>query len=166
MSRSAPTSPLSWRSTPRASDPASVRALVRATGVFYEGETEVAEELAEEWVECGEASGYHFLFAEVDGVMAGYSCFGPISLTWKRYDLYWIATHPDWQGKGIAREILHLSERRMRELGAVRAYVETSSRDVYLPARIFYERSLYRQEAEFKDFYNDGDHKIVYGKTL
>jgi hypothetical protein len=51
-------------------------------------------------------------------------------------------------------------------LSGKRIYAETSSRDLYLPTHVFYENCGYLREAFLKDFYADGDGKIIYSKTL
>ena len=57
-------------------DLATVRAIVESTGFFYPAEVDVAVELVEERLRKGEASGYFFAFAEIDGRTVGYSCYG------------------------------------------------------------------------------------------
>jgi phosphoribosylformimino-5-aminoimidazole carboxamide ribonucleotide (ProFAR) isomerase len=52
------------------------------------------------------------------------------------------------------------------DLGGKRIYVETSSRHQYQPTHGFYESCGYRTEAVLKDFYTEGDSKIIYVKTL
>ena len=63
-----------------------------------------AVELADERMEEGPASGYHFVFAELDGRVVGYACYGPIALTIGSYDLYWIAVDKSVQGQGLGQE--------------------------------------------------------------
>lgn len=148
-------------------DPARVGELVRATGFFYPDEELVAVELVEEALAKGpSASGYHFLLAERDGRLLGYSCFGPIPCTRASFDLYWIAVHPAAQGLGLGRRLIAESERRVLELGGARAYVETSGRPQYDPTRAFYRALGYAPAAELPDFYAPGDAKVIYVKVL
>jgi ribosomal protein S18 acetylase RimI-like enzyme len=138
---------------------------VASSEFFSAEEVGVAVELVEERLARGEASGYHFLFAEYDGVPVGYTCFGPIPCTAGSFDLYWIAVHNDLRGSGIGRGLLSESLRIMDWLGGVRVYVETSSRPQYGPTRTFYERSGFKKEAVLEDFYGRGDHKVIYTKA-
>lgn len=147
-------------------DPASVEALVRATGVFSAPEVQVARELVEERIAKGAASGYDFLFAEDEAGLLGYACWGPIPCTEKSYDLYWIAVRPERQGGGVGRRILKLAEEEIARAGGSRIYVETSTRAAYDPTRAFYERCGYARAATFDDFYAEGDGKAVYLKTV
>lgn len=142
-----------------------VKAIVTSTGFFREDEVLVAAELVEERLEKGATSGYEFLFAEMDGEILAYSCFGLIPCTLHSYDLYWIATHRDFMNRGIGKYLLQESEKAIFALGGQGIYVETSSKDLYAPTRAFYEKNKYLLQARFENFYAPGDHKLVYVKT-
>lgn len=148
------------------SDVATVQNLTSATGFFSPDEIAVAVELVEESLAKGLRSGYYFLFAEHGGRVVGYTCFGPIPCTLASFDIYWIAVLPEAQSKGVGRELLKRTERKIADLGGKRIYVETSARDQYRSTLRFYQRQGYRQEALLKDFYGPGDHKAVYLKIL
>ncbi len=143
-----------------------VRRLVDITGFFDPEEVAVAEELVEERLARGDASGYHFIMAEHYGRLAGYACFGPIPCTAASYDLYWIAVHPDFQGRGLGGRLLTEAERRIKAAGGRRIYVDTSQRVQYASTRAFYESRGYRLETVLQDFYAVGDGKAIYCKSL
>jgi D-alanine-D-alanine ligase len=143
-----------------------IRALAAATGFFHDDEVEIAVELADERVRKGAASGYEFVLAEQDGQLIGYSCFGPIPCTRTSYDLYWIAVHPESQGKGLGRAVLDETERRIRAMGGTRLYAETSSRPQYLSTRAFYDRTGFTLAETLEDFYDRGDGRCTYVKCL
>ncbi len=143
-----------------------VRDIVASTGLFRPDEIGIAVELVEERLRVGPASGYHFIFAEREGRVLGYSCYGPVPLTLQSYDLYWIAVRKDLQGTGIGRMLLERSEAAVIELGGRRVYIETSSKAMYRNTRRFYDRNGYRAEATLKEFYSPGDHKVIYVKAL
>lgn len=140
--------------------------IVAATGFFRDDEIAVAVELIDERLARGEASGYFFVFAEVDGVTAGYACYGPIACTIGSYDLYWIAVDPAFQRHGLGRALVAEVERHAGAAGGRRMYIETSGKPQYLPTRSFYERCGYRIEAELGEFYGPDDDKIIFGKPL
>ena len=71
-------------------DLVTVREIVESTGFFYPPEVDVAVELVEERLRKGEASGYFFAFAELDGRTVGYACYGPIACTASSFDIFWI----------------------------------------------------------------------------
>jgi ribosomal protein S18 acetylase RimI-like enzyme len=147
-------------------DPARIKEIVSSTGFFRDDEIHVAVELVEEWLAKGEASGYEFLFAEVDGETVAYSCYGLIPCTLHSYDLYWIATHKDFMNKGIGRALLRETEKAIWGSGGIGIYVETSSKDQYAPTRAFYEKNGYILKARYEDFYDRGDDKVVYIKRV
>lgn len=157
---------LTFRQEAAPEDVARVGRLVEITGFFNAGEVEVARELVEERLHKGDASGYFFLFAEHYGRLVGYACYGPIPCTQSSYDLYWIAVHPDFQGRGLGRQLLRMAERRIQEAEGERIYVDTSQRAQYASTRTFYERCGYRQESVLSDFYAPGDGKVVYCKPV
>jgi ribosomal protein S18 acetylase RimI-like enzyme len=143
-----------------------VRDLTASTGFFTPAEIDVAVELVTECLSKGEASGYNFLFAEVDSEPVGFSCYGPIPCTLSSYDLYWIVVGAGSHRQGIGKKLMRLTETMIKLSGGARVYAETSSRKQYDPTRKFYLSQGYRQEAFFLDFYAPGDGKIVYVKTL
>jgi GNAT superfamily N-acetyltransferase len=157
---------LHYRNQVRPEDRQAVRAILESTGFFYPEEIAVAEELVEERLQRGPASGYHFEFAEVGGQVAAYTCYGPIACTRASFDLYWIGVHQGHRRAGLGRRLLARAEEKIRSLGGRRVYVETSSRAQYDPTRAFYLACGYRLEAQLEDFYAPGDGKTIFLKVL
>lgn len=143
-----------------------VRGLVAATGFFRDDEVEVAVELVDERLSKGESSGYHFVFCVLDGLVAGYACYGPIACSVWSYDLYWIAVDPQRQRLGLGRKLVTECERLIHEAGGRRVYIETSGKPEYMPTRGFYERCGYSLDAEQAEFYGPGDSRAIYVKAL
>jgi len=143
-----------------------VREIVVSSGFFSKAEIEVAVELVQVRLNKGIESGYHFLFAEEDKKVVGYSCFGPIPCTVESYDIYWIAVQEELRRSGLGVELLKKVEEKIKEMGGKRIYVETSSREQYEPTRSFYNRCGYRREATLKNFYSPGDDKVIYLRAL
>lgn len=157
---------ISWRENFTMEDIERVRELTRKAKVFSPEEIQVAGELMESYLQEGHASGYHFLFAEEQQKLLAYTCYGPIPLTHLRFDLYWIVVHPKVQQKGLGRLILQVTEYKVREFGARQLYAETSGRNDYIKANFFYQRNGFSKAAEIKDFYRDGDPKVIYKKIF
>ena len=157
---------LNWREEPISSDIESIRKIVGSTDFFSLEERSIAVELAEERLTEGVSSGYHFLFAEGEGTVVGYACFGPIPGARGSFDLYWIAVSNDQRGLGLGKVIMTKAEQKIGALGGTRIYIETSSRAQYKPTRAFYSKCGYKEEAVLKDFYSLGDDKIIYVKIL
>ncbi|HXK61109.1 MAG TPA: GNAT family N-acetyltransferase [Acidobacteriota bacterium] len=154
------------RTDVRLTDVDEIRALVTATGFFSEEEVRIAVELVQEALDLGIDSGYHLVIAEDGGRVLGYTCYGPIPGTDSSYDLYWIAVHPDAQGRGLGKTLLKKTEEYIRNAGGQRVYIETSSRSQYERTRCFYLSCGYNEEARLADFYRPGDSKVIYRKKL
>jgi ribosomal protein S18 acetylase RimI-like enzyme len=154
------------RESPGPKDVQDVRDLVARTGVFSEAEVAIAAELVEEALRRGSVAGYEFVFAEGEGCLAGYTCFGPIPATAGSYDLYWIAVHPDHHGRGLGRTLLARSEARIAEAGGSQVWVDTSSRREYAPAWRLYRAAGYREAARLEGFYGPDDAKLIFAKSL
>jgi D-alanine-D-alanine ligase len=155
-----------FREEVRPEDRPEIGRLVRATGFFSEEEADIAEELVEERLARGDASGYFFVFAEEGDRLLGYACFGPIPGSIHSFDLYWIAVDPEQQGRGVGRMLMAAAERIMAGFGARLIYADTSSRPQYETTRAFYLTCGYREEAFLADFYAPGDGKVIFVKPL
>ena len=156
-----------FRDRPQAADVEAIDELVRLTGVFSQDEVAIAHELIEESLAKGaEASGYHFLFADGSHGLEGYTCFGPIEGTVRRWELYWIAVDPRARRLGLGKRLQAASEEAVRARGGVMMIAETSTRPDYSPARGFYVAQGYRLLAEIPDWHDEGDGLAIFGKRL
>ncbi len=153
---------------PDKSTPDMIRSILTSTSAFSDQEIDVALELVMENLDKGsQKSGYHFLLARKDsGPMAGFTCFGPIPCTESGYDLYWIAVHRDFQGKGLGKRLYLETEKEIIAGSGTRILAETSSRKTYVQARNFYLSQGFTKVCRLKDFYAPGDDKIIYEKVL
>jgi ribosomal protein S18 acetylase RimI-like enzyme len=157
---------LTFRTIPEKKDIKRIREIVESTGFFYDFETDVAVELVEDRLRDGISTGYHFVFAEVDGVTAAYSCYGHIEMTKSCFDLFWIVTHNDFRGKGVGKKLLDETYRQAIQMGCTMIIAETSGREHYAPTRAFYDSAGYTLEATIKDYYDKGDDKLIYIKRF
>jgi ribosomal protein S18 acetylase RimI-like enzyme len=141
--------------------------LLRQRGTFNEGELQVAIEVIDEALRRPDKGDYR-IFCAFDGnnCLAGYVCFGPIPMTEGCYDLYWIAVDEAFSREGLGGKLLEFMEGFVIREGARRIYVDTSTTAPYQPARSFYEKHGYHVACELKDFYREGDHKIIFMKEV
>jgi ribosomal protein S18 acetylase RimI-like enzyme len=154
------------RTTILEKDIVGVRSIAASTGFFREDEVDVAVELVTEALGRGTDSGYFFLFAEREGETLGFACFGPTPCTLGSWDLYWIAVRNEFRGQGIGKRLLADAENVVRDSGGRKLFIETSSGETYLPTREFYIRSGYLEEARVRDFYRDGEDKLIYSQRI
>jgi len=154
------------RYAPIPGDVEAVRDIILSSGFFLEHEIPVALELVQEGIDKGKDSEYFFVFAQDGDRTISYTCYGTIACTKNSYDLYWIATHEDYRGKGVGSLVLKDTEKMIKSMGGRVIYIETSLKPQYVPTQGFYEKHGYFKEAVLKDFYDVNDHKIIYSKHL
>jgi len=140
--------------------------ILKATGAFTEVEVDCAVELLNIVIEQPWQQDYQVAVAEDDGHVAGYILYGPVPLTEGNYDIYWIATDPAVQGKGLGRQLMAHAEADAREQGARLISLETSSQGGYERTRRFYDQAGYIEECRIRDFYKPGDDRITYVKRF
>jgi ribosomal protein S18 acetylase RimI-like enzyme len=155
-----------YRQQIKSSDIEAIAAIVESTGFFSDEELEIAIELAEDKLDKQEVSSYRFLIAEDGSRVVGYTCYGLIPATCSSYDIYWIVVVNDMRGQGLGKSLMAETEKIIGLSGGRQIYAETSSRKQYEPTRKFYETCGYQPEAFLKNFYNEGDSKIIYAKVL
>ena len=166
----------------RSADRNRVNEILVATGAFADEEIAVALELFDSVdhdvqatsiagralasSECGEAD-YEFIGArDEEGTLLGYACYGPTPSATGTYDLYWLAVHPDTQGRGAGRRLIAFVERQLGARGARLLVAETSSRADYARTREFYQRAGFAEAARVRDFYAPADDRIIYPTRL
>ena len=87
-------------------------------------------------------------------------------LTNETYNLLAIAVSNDHQRKGIASKMIHFIEEHLKTQGCRMLIIETSSIDEFQQARNLYEKLNYIQLAQVKDFWDENDDKLIFGKKL
>ncbi len=156
--------------TPDSEDRGRLAQALRSDDTFLEEEIAVALELVDSALEARGASGDHdytVLIADLeDFPVAGYICFGRTPMTEATWDLYWVVTHAEARGRGIAGTLIREMEREVLRRGAKAIRVETSQKESHEAARRLYDRLGYPILARFPDFYRAGDDLIVYYKVL
>lgn len=145
--------------------PALMR-ILNDTGAFTDIEVGCAVELLGIVLDDPHQQDYIVAVAEEDGRVVGYVLYGPVPLTEGNFDLYWIATDPNVQGRGFGRRLLAHVEADVRKRGGRMVCLETSSQGGYERTRIFYEQAGYVEESRIRDFYRPGDDRITYVKRF
>lgn len=101
-----------------------------------------------------------------DGEPVAIAYFAPERLTAGTWNLYLIAVRGDGQGQGYGSLLLDRIERELAATGERILIVETSGLPAFARTRAFYERCGYTREARIRDFYQAGEDKIVFWKSL
>lgn len=103
---------------------------------------------------------------EVEGKPVSIAYCAPERMTVGTYNLYAIAVLQDRQGQGIGRQMMQYIENLLRSQGHRILLVETSGLAQYDLTRTFYRKCNYTQEARIREFYQEGEDKIVFWKKL
>jgi ribosomal protein S18 acetylase RimI-like enzyme len=90
----------------------------------------------------------------------------PEKLTDGTFKLYAIGVKNNLQGKGIGKLMMTFIAEELRLSGHRILIVETSSTHDFELTRKFYENLSYSKEAVIRDFWKDGDEKVIYLKKL
>lgn len=151
----------------RPTDRPGLEGVLRSDDTFRDDEVAVALELIDDALGKPE-SDYWFLVAvdDADERVQGYICYGPTPMTDASYDLYWIVTHADARGKGVAGQLIAAMERDVAARGATGIRIETSHLESYGSARRVYDRHCYVEVARIPDFYRKGDALVTFYKRL
>ncbi len=90
----------------------------------------------------------------------------PEQLTDRTFNLYAIGVQENLQGQGIGKEMMNFIEGYLRSSGNRVLIVETSSMPEFGLTRAFYHKIGYTQEAIIRDFWKEGDDKVIFWKKL
>ncbi len=127
--------------------------------------SEILEDMMADYLNNPESGDYWFTATENDQpISIGYCA--PEQLTEGTYNLLALGVKNDIQSKGIGSKMMDYIEGILTEAGHRILIVETSSTEAFQSSRKFYEKHSYTQEAVIRDFWSDGDDKVVYWKKL
>lgn len=143
------------------SDLPSIRSIVDGTGLFP---PEMLGPMAEPFLAKREP--HHWLVACLDERVAGFAYTEPERMTDGTFNLLAIAVDPAFQRRGIGRALVKGLMDRLRAQGGRVLIVETSALDGYAGTRSFYARQHFAEEGRIRDFYADGEDKILFWKHL
>ena len=164
---------LTFRYTINADDIEKVRNISASAPNFDEDCVDITAHLADDALyqaEHPEDEDYphdtNFLFAEIDGVTCAYACYGEIADSDGTYELYWLATHAKYPGRGIGRQLIAQLVKHIKALGARKLYLKTDSKPEYKATRNFYNSCGFTLEATLKQYYDRHDDCCIYGMCL
>lgn len=146
-------------------DTDSIMNLAEAIGLFEGEELEVLGDMLSGYFEGSLGENHSWIVCDDDGVV-GVGYFAPEQYAYGVYNLYFIAVHPKYQGKGNGSLMLNHVEKTLTEKGQRLLLVETSGLPNFELTRKFYRKQGYEEEARIREFYKPGDDKIIFRKAL
>jgi len=107
-----------------------------------------------------------WLTCEHAGQAIGFCYAVPEALTDGAWNMLAIAVLPSNQGKGAGGAIASELENVLSKRGHRVLIADTSGTDDFSKTRKFYRKNGYAEEARIRDFWAEGDDKIVFWKSL
>lgn len=147
-------------------DRAALLEIIGATSNLTGEEKDCAAELLEIYCDDPFQKDYQCLTALSADCPVGYACYGGASLASGVFDLYWIAVSPKALNSGVGGRLIEALESELVKEGARMVVAETSGLSAYEPARRFYLKRGFREEARIKEFYKPGDDKVFFVKRF
>ncbi|MGK7931227.1 MAG: GNAT family N-acetyltransferase [Microcystaceae cyanobacterium] len=108
----------------------------------------------------------HLWISDDENGLSGVAYCVPEAMTDRTWNLLLIAIHPSLQRQGRGRLLIQTVEKILITKNARLLLVETSGLAEFKGTREFYRRCGYEEEAVIGDFYELGNDKIIYRKTL
>lgn len=143
-------------------DLTQLKAVIDSNGLFP---SDLLDDMTNDYFSNEETTDI-WLTKEVDHVPIAVAYCAPERMTEGAFNLYLIAVDKNLQGKGIGAEIMTYVENLLLENGARILIVETSGLPEFELTRKFYDQLGYTREAVIREFYQEGEDKVVFWKKL
>ncbi|WP_200761526.1 GNAT family N-acetyltransferase [Poriferisphaera corsica] len=140
--------------------------IAEATGLFRPQELEELIGVMGAYFE-GQFDEHHFwVVDEEDGEIVGVVYYAPEPMACHVWNTYFIAVREGWQRMGKGSELMGDVEEQVKRMGGRLLLVETSGLERYEQARRFYSQCGYDEETRIRDFYDEGEDKVIFRKAL
>jgi ribosomal protein S18 acetylase RimI-like enzyme len=96
----------------------------------------------------------------------GLAYAAPERMTEGTWNLLLLAVHPDSQRQGLGRALVRAASEALGQKGGRLLLVETSGLADFANARSFYSALGFRREARIRDFYQQGEDKVIFAHAL
>ncbi|MDJ0640737.1 MAG: GNAT family N-acetyltransferase [Paracoccaceae bacterium] len=114
---------------------------------------------------AGETEAF-WLSCHVEGKAVGFCYTVPEELADGTWNMLALAVHPDLQGRQLGTSLVRAVEEHLKDEGQRILIVDTSSTDDFALTRRFYAQNGYEEEARIRDFWAEGDDKVIFRKSL
>lgn len=114
---------------------------------------------------AGETEAF-WLTCHRNGEAVGLCYTVPEDLADGTWNMLALAVRPDLQGKRLGAALVRAAEQRLKDKGQRILIVDTSGTEGFALTRKFYAQNGYEEEARIRDFWADGDDKVIFRKAL
>ncbi len=114
---------------------------------------------------AGETEAF-WLTCHLDGTAVGICYTVPEAFAPGTWNMLALAVKPDVQGKGLGTAMVEAAEQQLKAKRQRLLIVDTSGTDAFAQTRRFYTRNGYEEEARIRDFWAEGDDKVIFRKVL
>ena len=114
----------------------------------------------------GDLEDHQWLALHEDDQIKAAAYYAPETFADGVWNLYFIGVLADEQGKGRGSAILEYVEDKLRRQGQRILIIETSGLDGFELTRKFYDQHGYTVEARIRDYYQEGEDKVVFWKKI
>jgi ribosomal protein S18 acetylase RimI-like enzyme len=145
-----------------ADDMAALQEVLDGTELFP---SEMLPEMVSSFLARGDSDEI-WLTCEVDGRAIGLCYAVPEKFADGAWNMLALAVLPSVQGKGYGRALVAHLETLLGGRNQRILIAETSGVEAFAQTRDFYRKTGYSEEARIRDFWAQGDDKIVFWKSL
>jgi len=146
-----------------ADDVPALKAILDSSGLFP---SEYLDDMIAPYLSGADSEAIWFVATDEQRQPTGFGYCVPEQLTNGTFNLLAIAVHKPLQGSGIGKQLMAYIENHLTEQGKRILIVETSGSDQFVLTRTFYIKNGYTAMATIKDFWNEGEDKIIFWKKL
>ena len=114
---------------------------------------------------AGETEAF-WLTCHIDEDAVGLCYTVPEELTDGTWNMRALAVCPDLQGKRLGAALVRAAEQHLRDRGQRILIVDTSGTEDFALTRKFYVQNGFEEEARIRDFWAEGDDKVIFRKAL
>ncbi|WP_425045078.1 GNAT family N-acetyltransferase [Primorskyibacter sp. S87] len=107
-----------------------------------------------------------WLTCHCDGEAVGLCYTVPEDLADRTWNMLALAVRPDMQGKRLGAALVSAAEQYLKDKGQRILIVDTSGTDGFALTRKFYAQNGHDEEARIRDFWAEGDDKVIFRKAL
>ncbi|MCV6593962.1 MAG: GNAT family N-acetyltransferase [Silicimonas sp.] len=107
-----------------------------------------------------------WLTCQIDGEAVGLCYTEPEDLTDGTWNMRALAVRPDLHGKRLGAALVRAAEQHLKDMGQRILIVDTSGTEEFARTRRFYAQNGYEEEARVRDYWADGDDKVIFRKAL